>query len=819
MDKRNQRGLGDGRPAFQELLARGYVILDGAMGTVLQREGIRPDETPELLNITAPERIGAIHREYAAAGAQVLYANTFGANACKLKGVLATGADVQATAAEIVTAAVRLAREAAAGRALVALDIGPLGELLEPLGVMSFEAAYEIFKAQVLAGAAAGADLAVVETMTDLGEMRAAVLAVRENSDLPIIATMSFETDGRTFTGCSPAVAALTLTGLGVSALGLNCSLGPGEAAAIVSEFARWTHLPLVVKPNAGLPDPGGGGYSLAPAEFAAQLSRLTAAGAQVLGGCCGTTPEAIRALRAALADRPFTPRPVPAPPPAVCSATRVVSLDGIRVIGERINPTGKKLLKEALLSHDTDFILKEALQQCRDGADILDVNVGMPGIDEKETMKRVVKALQSVTDAPLQIDSADPAVIEAGLRLCHGKAVINSVNGDETALARILPVARRYGAAVVGLTLDERGIPNTAAERLAIARRILARALEYGLPARDVYIDCLTLTVSAEPAGAEETLRALTGVREELGLKTLLGVSNISFGLPERPLLNRTFLAMALGRGLDLPIMNPGDRAMMDTVYAARALRRGDPDAAAYIARFKAAALPSPPPSATEYASVAETLRGAVTRGLKDDAGRAAAALAQSEEAMDIIDAVLIPALDEVGVTFDAGRVFLPQLIASAQAAQSAFAVLSEHLKKTGAAAPVKGAVVLATVYGDIHDIGKNIAKVLLENYGYKVGDLGRNAPPAEIVAAARDSGARLVGLSALMTTTLPSMAETIRQLRAAELNCQVMVGGAVLTPEYAREIGADFYARDAKAGVDIARRVFAGPDAAARA
>ncbi|MDR1320750.1 MAG: homocysteine S-methyltransferase family protein [Gracilibacteraceae bacterium] len=796
--------------SFQRLLEQGYVLLDGAMGTVLQRNGLKPGEMPELLNITAPERIAAIHRDYAAAGAQVLYANTFGASACKFGSVLPDGADISAAVRETVTAGVRLAREAAGGRALVALDIGPLGELLEPLGTMSFETAYAIFKEQVLAGAAAGADLAAVETMTDLGEMRAAVLAVRENSDLPVIATMSFEAGGRTFTGVSAAAAALTLTGLGVSALGLNCSLGPEEAAAIVEEFARWTHLPLVVKPNAGLPDPGGGGYSLSAAEFAARLSRLTELGAQVLGGCCGTTPEAIRALRAELGDRPWTPRAA-APPAAVCSATKVVALDGIRVIGERINPTGKKKLKEALLNRDTDFILSEAMKQCRDGADILDVNVGTPGIDEKETMKRVVKALQSVTDAPLQIDSTDPEVIEAGLRLCHGKAIINSVSGDETALTRILPLARRYGAAVVGLTLDERGIPAAAAERVAIAARILERALACGIPARDVYIDCLTLTVSAEPDGAEETLRALAAVRENLGLKTLLGVSNISFGLPERPLINRTFLSMALGRGLDLPIMNPGDRAMMDTVFAARTLLRGDRDAAAFIARFEGETAERPaPPSESDGASAEETLRRAVTRGLKDEAGRAAA-LVQNMAAIEIINAILIPALDEVGAAFESGRFFLPQLIAAAQAAQSAFAVLGERLTETGGTVRDKGTVVLATVYGDIHDIGKNIAKILLENYGYKVRDLGRNTPPAEVVEEARRSGAPLVGLSALMTTTLPSMAETIRQLRAAGLDCQVMVGGAVLTPEYAREIGADFHARDAKAGVDIARRVFA--------
>jgi 5-methyltetrahydrofolate--homocysteine methyltransferase len=781
------------------------------MGTVLQQEGLKPGEMPELLNLTAPERIAAVHRAYAAAGAQVLYANTFGANACKLKSVPAAGTDIAAAVRETVTAGVRLAREAAAGRALVALDIGPLGELLEPLGVMSFAAAGAIFREQALAGAAAGADLAVVETMTDLAEMRAAVLAVRENTDLPIIATMSFEEGGRTFTGCSPAAAALTLTGLGVAALGLNCSLGPGEAAEIVAEFARWTHLPLVVKPNAGLPDPGGGGYSLPAAEFAAQLSRLTGLGAQVLGGCCGTTPDAIRALSAALREFPYAPRSA-APPPAVCSGTRVVVLDNIRVIGERINPTGKKRFRQALLERDTDFILNEGLRQCREGADILDVNVGMPGIEEKETMARVVGALQGVTDAPLQIDSADPEVLAAGLRLCHGKAIVNSVNGEEAVLARILPVVKHYGAAVVGLTMDEGGIPPTAAGRVAIARRILERALAYGIPAGDVLIDCLTLTASAEPDGAAETLRALSRVREELGLKTLLGVSNISFGLPERPLLNRTFLAMALGQGLDLPIMNPGDRAMMDTVFAARVLRRGDPEAKDFIARFETGPerAEAPPPPLSAALSPEETLRRAVLRGLKDEAGRAAAELAQTRESLAIIDGVLIPALDAVGADFAGGRLFLPQLIAAAQAAQSAFAVLSARLARAGGTARSKGAIVLATVYGDVHDIGKNIAKILLENYGYEIRDLGRNVPPAEIVAEVRRTGAPLVGLSALMTTTLPAMAETIRSLRADGLTCRVMAGGAVLTPEYAREIGADFYARDAKAGVDIARRVF---------
>ncbi|MDR1961571.1 MAG: homocysteine S-methyltransferase family protein [Gracilibacteraceae bacterium] len=794
--------------SFQQLLEQGYVLLDGAMGTILQQEGLQPGEMPELLNLTAPERIAAIHRDYAAAGAQVLYANTFGANARKLAHGLPPGTDVRAAARETVTAGVRLARSAAAGRALVALDIGPLGEMLEPLGTLPFETAYEIFREQALAGAAAGADLAVVETMTDLGEMRAAVLAVRENTDLPVMATMSFEANGRTFTGCGAGSAALTLTGLGVAALGLNCSLGPGEAAGIVAELARWTPLPLVVKPNAGLPDPSGGGYSVPAAEFAAQLCRLAELGARVFGGCCGTTPDTVRALHAALRALPFAPRAA-APPPAVCSASKVVPLDRVRVIGERINPTGKKRFKEALLNRDTDFILNEGLTQCRAGADILDVNVGMPGIDEKGTMARVVQALQGVTDAPLQIDSADPEAVEAGLRLCHGKAIVNSVNGDEAVLARILPLVKRYGAAVVGLTMDERGIPSAARERADIARRILERALEHGIPAGDVYIDCLTLTASAEPAAPEETLRALALVKEELGLKTLLGVSNVSFGLPERALVNRTFLAMALGRGLDLPILNPGDTAMMDTVFAARVLRQGDKDAAEFIARF-AGAKQEPVQASAPAASAEETLRRAVPRGLKEEAGRAAEELAQTRESMDIIDGILIPALDEIGTEFDAGRIFLPQLIAAAQAAQSAFAVLNARLARAGGERRNKGTIVLATVHGDVHDIGKNIVKILLENYGYDVRDLGRNVPPAEIAEETRRTEAPLVGLSALMTTTLPAMAGTIRALRESGLPCRVMVGGAVLTPEYAQKIGADFYARDAKAGVDIARAVF---------
>ena len=779
------------------------------MGTMLQAKGLPVGATPELTALEHPEWLLDIHRAYVEAGAQILYANTFGANREKLS-------HCGRTVEEIVPAAVALAKEAAQGRALVALDIGPTGQLLEPTGILDFETAVDIFAQVVRAGAAAGADLIVIETMTDLQEARAALLAAKENSSLPVLVTMTYEATGRTFLGCSPAAAALTLEGMGADAIGVNCSLGPREMPPLVEELLQWTTLPIVLKPNAGLPHPDGSGYDITPQEFAHSLAQLTELGVQVFGGCCGTTPEYIALLRQALEGRTVrrTPTAVPA---AVCSGMQVVPVDRVRVIGERINPTGKKRMKEALKTGDVDYMLGQALEQTEAGADILDVNVGLPEIDEAEMMVRTVKALQGVTETPLQLDSTDPKVLEGALRVYCGKAIVNSVNGEEAVLDAILPLVKKYGAAVVGLTLDEGGIPKTVQARMDIAKRILDRALFYGIRKEDVYIDCLTLTVPAEPEGAVQTLEGLRRVKTELGLKTVLGVSNISyisFGLPARPLVNQNFLTMAMSAGLDLPILNPNVESMMAAVRCYHLLTNVDENAREFIAAYGNAQVSTsitttgtaaPAPAAGGKRDLTEI----VLTGLKGEAGPATKALLETREPMDIVDNILIPALDRVGADFEQNKVFLPQLIQSAGAAQAAFEVIRDTLAQKDGGTVSRGTVVLATVKGDIHDIGKNIVKVLLENYGYTVIDLGRDVDPAAVVEAARKHEAPLVGLSALMTTTLKSMAETIAQLHDAGLPCKIMVGGAVLTPDYAQEIHADFYAKDAKESVDIAKRV----------
>ena len=776
------------------------VLLDGGMGTMLQAKGLVAGQHPELAALEHPDWLEDIHRSYVDAGSRIISANTFGANRLKLS-------NMDKTVAEVVPASVAVARKAAGGRALVALDVGPIGQLLEPTGILPFEQAVEIFKETVQCGVEAGVDLIFIETMADLQEARAALIAAKEVCDLPVMVSMTFEERGRTFLGCPPAAAALTLEGLGAAAIGVNCSLGPGQLLPIIEELSRWTSLPLILKPNAGLPDPAGGGYDITPAQFAETLAPAAALGVKLLGGCCGTTPEYIALLNEALSGRTVTKNAAPIPA-AVCSGTRVVPIDRVRVIGERINPTGKKLMKEALLRQDVDFMVRQALEQTEAGADILDVNVGLPGVDEADMMCRTVKAVQAVTDAPLQIDSTDPAVVERALRLCCGKAIVNSVNGDEESLTSLLPIVKKYGAAVVGLTLDKNGIPQTAQERLDIARRIAAAAESHGIPRRDVIIDCLTLTASAQQECAAETLKALRLVKDELGVKTALGVSNISFGLPLRPQVNQNFLTMAMVYGLDLPIINPNAAAMMAAVRSYHLLMNVDTDAREYIAAYGGQTAPAAPIVEGGSRSLDEVVR----LGLKGEAAPAVQALLSRGVApMDIVNATLIPALDTVGAEFEAGRQFLPQLIQSAGAAQAAFEVLRAHLSAAGQSPDQGSVVVVATVKGDIHDIGKNILKVLLENYGCTVIDLGKDVPPEEVVSAVRKHNAALVGLSALMTTTLPAMADTIALLRAENLPCKIMVGGAVLTEDYAAAIGADFYARDAKAGVDVARRVFA--------
>ena len=770
-------------------------IMDGAMGTMLQAQGLQHGRYPELICLERPEAVAAVHSAYRRAGSQMLYANTFGANALKLKG---SGRSVE----EVVTAAVRIARSEAGGQAQVALDIGPLGELMEPMGALSFDEAYGCFAQMIAAGAKAGADLVVFETFSDLAEARAGLLAARENSSLPVCITMTFDETGRTLSGCTPGAAAMALTALGANILGVNCSQGPRELVGILREMARYTALPLAAKPNAGLPDPQTGAYSLGPEDFALQMVDFIEAGASYLGGCCGTTPEHIRALAAAAGQ--LTPPPRPAPRAGLCSASRVVELGGVRVIGERINPTGKKRFQRALRQGQMEYIASQALEQARAGADILDINVGLPELDEPRVMAQVVGAVQAAVDLPLQIDSSDPEAIEAGLRAFHGKAIVNSVNAEPEKLCAVLPLVKKYGAAVVGLTMDDSGLPRTAEERLRLASVILDAALRLGIPREDVLIDCLTLTASAEQAQAAHTLDAVRRVRSELGLHTVLGVSNISFGLPAREQLSAAFLTAAMAAGLDLPIINPNSREMMDAVAAWRVLSGEDTGCVGYVARFAGA------PGTPEAAPAAgPSLKEAIYSGLREEAVALTEALCGQRDELSVVETELIPALDEVGARYERQEIFLPQLLRSANAAGAAFDAVRARMKARGAAGVSKGEIVLATVHGDIHDIGKNIVKTVLENYGYRVIDLGRDVPAERVVEAAAAHRVKLVGLSALMTTTVPAMAQTIEALRASGLGCKVMVGGAVLTPEYAARIGADFYSADAKQAVDIARRV----------
>lgn len=787
---------------FKELLERNnFILLDGGMGTMLQARGLKPGDTPEALNLESPQMLIDIHKEYIAAGADIVYANTFGANRHKLE---RCGYSVERVIRAGILNAKRAVAESANPNALVALDIGPIGQLLEPTGMLRFEEAYEIFKEEIAAGSEA--DVIVFETMTDLYELKAAVLAAKENSALPMICTMTFEENMRTFTGCAISSMALTLEGLGVDAVGVNCSLGPAELYPIAEELCRWTNLPVVLKPNAGLPDPLTGEYNVEPRQFAGFVERLVPLGARIFGGCCGTSPDYIRELREMLNKHEFKKitREIPA---ACCSASKTVVIDRPRIIGERINPTGKKRFKEALLAGDIDYILGQAIEQTQGGADILDVNVGLPGIDESAMMTRAVKAIQGVADAPLQLDSTIPEVLEKALRVYNGKAVVNSVNGEEKSLQSVLPLVKKYGACVVGLCLDENGIPNTAEGRFAIAKRILNSALALGIPRENVFIDCLTLTVSAEQSAAPVTLEAVRRVKTELGLRTVLGVSNISFGLPERVIVTHNFLTMALTNGLDLPIINPNVPDMVGAVRAFNVLAGYDKNSLEYVAAYGGEKSPQAAP-ANAHEEI--TLEYAIATGLKAEGARLAEEMLKTAAPMTIINGTLIPALDKTGADFESGKIFLPQLILSAGVAQACFEVIKNHLAKSGEKSVSKGKIILATVRGDIHDIGKNIVKVLLENYGYDVIDLGRDVPYELVVDTARERNVRLVGLSALMTTTLGSMEKTISLLREAKLDCKVMVGGAVLTPEYAKQIGADFYAKDAKESCDIARQVF---------
>lgn len=774
-----------------------FVFLDGAMGTMLQKAGLKTGDIPELLGITAPDIVTGIHRQYIEAGSDIIYANTFGANAYKLK-------DCGYSVEEVITAAIKNAKSACRGAdALVALDIGPIGQLLEPTGSLTFEQAYDIFKEQIIAGK--DADLIVFETMTDLYEVKAAVLAAKENSDLPIIVTMTFEENGRTFTGCSVSAMALTLQGLGVDAIGINCSLGPKELLPVVERLHEWCTLPMAVKPNAGLPDPATGEYDIDENDFAGYVAEMAKFGLKIVGGCCGTTPDYIKAVVKRLEDVEPVP-PQTEVPSAICSYSNTVLIDRPRIIGERINPTGKKLLKEALKNNDVNYILNLGISQAQAGADILDVNVGLPGIDERDMMMRTVKALQGITDLPLQLDSTIPEVLEGALRVYNGKPLVNSVNGEEKSLDAILPIVKKYGGAILGLALDEGGIPPKAEKRFEIAKKIMERALAVGIPKEDIYIDCLCLTASAQQEAVMETLKAIKMVKERLGLKTVLGVSNISFGLPQRGIVNSTFLTMAMSYGLDLGIINPNIREMTGAVRAFRLLKGYDKNSVDFIEAYSEVE-EAPKPTAAQGGDI--TLDYAIHKGLKADARRITEQLLETTDSMEIVNGIIVPALDSIGALFEKGKIFLPQLILSAGVAQEAFEVIKKKMIESNSAPVSKGKVILATVKGDIHDIGKNIVKVLLENYGYTVIDLGKDVPYEAVVEAVIEHDAKLVGLSALMTTTLVSMAETIDLIRKNELDCEIVVGGAVLTPDYAKEIGADYYAKDAKETVDVAKKV----------
>ena len=790
------------------------ILLDGGMGTILQASGLKLGAKPEELNITDPELIRSIHAKYAAAGSRIVNANTFGASAHKLAGS-------PYSLEQIIAAGIENCRSACAPYgALTALDVGPLGELLEPNGTLAFEDAVAEYGRIVRAGVAAGADLIFFETFTDLYELKAALLAAKENSTLPVLASMSFEMGGRTFTGCTVESFGVTARGLGADAVGINCSLGPKEIFPMAQRLAQAVpgDFPVFVKPNAGLPRADGSGYDITPQLFAMEMKPYRELHLFAAGGCCGTTPEFIQLLNSTF--RGCVPgRGAHALPSVLCTPVNYVVVDGITVVGERINPTGKKRFQQALRDGDMNYVLEQAVSQSEAGAQVLDVNVGAPGVDEPVVMEQVVKALQSVVNLPLQLDSSHAEALERGLRVYNGKPIVNSVNGEEEKLRTILPLCKKYGAAVVGLAIDERGILPAAQDRVAIARRITQAALAAGIPREDIYIDCLTLTASAQQQDVLATVQALERCKKELGVRTVLGVSNISFGLPCRTYLNTTFLTMAMYAGLDLAIMNPASEEMMAAVYAYNVLTNRDKQSAKYIERFAdrvpasaalAQAAKTAAPAEAELTGPYAALMKAVEKGLKGDAAARTRALLEEKQPLEVVAVALIPALDRVGAKYEKGTLFLPQLLQAASAAQSAFEEIKTAVAKNGGDGTSKGRIVLATVKGDVHDIGKNIVRVILENYGFEVLDLGRDVPVETVVDTVREKKVHLVGLSALMTTTLKSMEETIAALHAAKLDCKIMVGGAVLTPEYAKKIGADWYAKDAKCSADIAKEFF---------
>ena len=820
---------------IRDEIGKRLLFFDGGMGSLLQKRGLQAGELPETWNILKPDVLTEIHKEYAEAGADIILANTFGANRFKYADNLE----------EIVNAAVVNAREGIrlSGRqAYVALDVGPTGKLLKPMGTLDFEEAVDVFADVVKAGVKAGVDLILIETMNDSYELKAAMLAAKENSDLPVFATVVFDEKHKMLTGASPMAIVAMLEGLHADAIGMNCGLGPKELLPIFREMAQYASCPLIINPNAGLPrnDHGKTVYDVGPEEFAEGMVPFIEAGAWFAGGCCGTTPEHIKALvdRCRNMDiKPLTEKDYT----IVTSYSQAVSIGNKPVIiGERINPTGKKKFKQALRDKDMEYILEEGVKQADSGADILDVNVGLPEIDEVEMMKKTVYELQSILPLPLQIDTTDPAAMEAALRMYNGKAMVNSVNGKQEVMEKIFPLVQKYGGVVVGLALDEDGIPSTAEGRLAIAEKIYNTAAKYGISRKDIVIDALTMTMSTDDNSANVTLETVRRIKEQGG-RTVLGVSNISFGLPQREVITSSFFLLAMGAGLSAGIINPNSAAMRQAYDSFCVLGGFDAQCMNYIEKY-AVATPVPPAgtisapvqggsasaSGPESSSGSAGLSGktatgggtsqnqlelsltdCIVKGLKEQSYKATIETLKTKDAMAVINEELVPALDIVGKGFEKGTVFLPQLLMSAEAAKAGFEAIKEHMESQGSVQEKKATIVIATVKGDIHDIGKNIVKVLLENYGYDVIDLGKDVPPEVVVDTVVEKHAPLCGLSALMTTTVVSMEETIKKLRQKAPWCKVMVGGAVLTQEYADMIGADFYGKDAMQSVHYAEEL----------
>ena len=784
---------------IRERMKNEILFFDGAMGTQLQKKGLKLGKLPEVLNITDPNIIKEVHELYIKSGAQIITTNTFGASEFKLK-------RTKYTVEEIISSAVKIAKSAK-GVQYVALDIGPIGRLLEPSGTLKFEEAYNMFKRQMIAGEKAGADLILIETISDLYEAKTAVLAAKENTKLPIFCTMTFTEDGRTFTGTDPLTMVNVLEGLGVDALGLNCSVGPKEAIPIIEKIIRYSSIPVMVQPNAGLPEIKNGEtvYKITPEEFLIHMKKIVKMGVQIIGGCCGTDEKFIKLMTKEfkkikpklIKGKEFT---------AVSSYSKTVRIgETLKIIGERINPTGKKRFKQALRDKNLDYIIKEAINQKEEGADILDVNVGLPEINEEEVMVEVIKEIQSVIGLPLQIDSSDPKVIEHAVRVYNGKPLINSVNGKKESMEKIFPIVKKYGACVVGLTLDENGIPKKAEERVEVAEKIIKTAQEYGIHKKNILIDCLVLTASAQQEDVIETIKAVKMVKERFNVKTTLGISNVSFGLPNRKILNKTFLIMALTAGLDAPILNPKSEEIKEVVYAFKVLSNQDKQSKKFIERYSKVV------QKKTSGEVKKTdLKQIIIDGLKDEAIEATKILLKEKTSMEIINQYLIPALDVVGQRYEKEEIFLPQLIRSAETVKKSFELIKDIILRSGKEEKVGKKILLATVQGDVHDIGKNIVKVILENYGYEIIDLGKDVSPQKIVESIKKENIRLVGLSALMTTTVKSMENTIKEIRKNNLNCKVMVGGAVLNQKYSNMIKADYYVKDAQKAVEVAKKFF---------